>query len=194
MAAFILENQQRRREQDIDRLFRRVLGCILLGNNDAHAKNFALLYTPEGLRLAPFYDIVAASVYPRFRISGLTLKIVKGTNPHSLSDIGTKHLSLLAKSFELNDAALRLAAADLRRQLPAAEAAIQESPAGASQWKKKLVELLRKRWNGAFDSIGNDVVCPKAGPRWIFSILHSGVVSRADLIQPIQPLLPNVHT
>jgi hypothetical protein len=30
-----------------------------------------------------------------------------------------------------------------------------------------------------------------AGPRWI-SILHSGVLSRADLI--LQPLLPNVHT
>jgi serine/threonine-protein kinase HipA len=133
MAAFILSNQQRQREQDVDRLFRRVLVCILLGNNDAHAKNFALLY---------------------FRRSGLALKIVKGTNPHSLSDIGAKHLSLLAKSFELNDVALRLAVADLRRQLPAAEAAIQESPAGASQWKKKLVELLRKRWNGTFDSIG----------------------------------------
>ena len=154
MAAFILANQQRQREQDVDRLFRRVLVCILLGNNDAHAKNFALLYTPEGFRLAPFYDIVAASVYPRFRRSGLALKIVNGTNPHSLSDIGAKHLSLLAKSFELNDVALRLAVADLRRQLPAAEAAIQESPAGASQWKKKLVELLRKRWNGTFDSIG----------------------------------------
>jgi serine/threonine-protein kinase HipA len=154
MAAFILANQQRQREQDVDRLFRRVLVCILLGNNDAHAKNFALLYTPEGFRLAPFYDIVAASVYARFRRSGLALKIVKGTNLHSLSDIGAKHLSLLAKSFELNDAALRLAVADLRRQLLEAEAAIQESPAGASQWKKKLLELLRKRWNGTFDSTG----------------------------------------
>jgi serine/threonine-protein kinase HipA len=154
MAAFILANQQMQREQDVDRLFRRVLACVLLGNNDAHAKNFALLYTREGLRLAPFYDIVAASAYTRSRRSGLALGIAKGTNPHSLSDIGGKHLSLLAKSFELNDAALRLAVADLRRQLPAAEAAIQESPAGASQWKKKLVELLRKRWNGTFDSIG----------------------------------------
>jgi len=67
MANFILANQTTQREQDVDRLFRRVLACILLGNNDAHAKNFGLLYTEEGFRLAPFYDIVAAALYDRFK-------------------------------------------------------------------------------------------------------------------------------
>ena len=38
---------------------------FLLGNSDAHGKNFALLYEPEGgVRLAPQYDIVSTSVYP----------------------------------------------------------------------------------------------------------------------------------
>jgi serine/threonine-protein kinase HipA len=67
MASFMAAHQAVQREQDIDRLFRRVLACILLGNNDAHMKNFALLYTREGFRLAPFYDIVAATLYPRSR-------------------------------------------------------------------------------------------------------------------------------
>lgn len=147
-------NQHRQREQDVDRLFRRVLACILLGNNDAHSKNFALLYTSEGFRLGPFYDIVAPSLYPRFRRTGMALKIAPGTNPHSLSDIGPKHLLLLARSFDLNDSALKLAVADLRRHLPSAEAAIKESPIGDAELKRKLTELLRKRWNGTFDSIG----------------------------------------
>src|SRR5271163_3148432 len=138
MAAFILANQQRQREQDVDRLFRRVLVCILLGNNDAHAKNFALLYTPEGFRLAPFYDIVAPSVYPRFRRTGLALKIGAGANPRGLSSLGPKHLSTLATSFELSENALTLAVGDLKRRLPAALRAIGDSPIGSAELKQKL--------------------------------------------------------
>lgn len=37
---------------------------FVLGNSDAHAKNFALLYGKEGVRLAPFYDLVSTAAYP----------------------------------------------------------------------------------------------------------------------------------
>jgi serine/threonine-protein kinase HipA len=38
---------------------------FLLGNSDAHGKNFALLYHPgSGIRLAPLYDLVSTAVYP----------------------------------------------------------------------------------------------------------------------------------
>jgi serine/threonine-protein kinase HipA len=154
MAEFIRAHQTQQREMDIDRLFRRVLVCILLGNNDAHLKNFALLYTPEGFRLGPFYDIVAPSVYPRFRRTGLALKITPGTNPHSLSDIGPKHLSLLAKSFGLSNAALELAVSDLTRHLGAAQDVVRQSEFGSTHLKKQLIDLMGKRWNGTFASIG----------------------------------------
>ncbi|TSK07816.1 MAG: type II toxin-antitoxin system HipA family toxin [Geobacter sp.] len=36
---------------------------IAVGNADAHAKNLSLLYTHEGIRLAPFYDLLSTSVY-----------------------------------------------------------------------------------------------------------------------------------
>ena len=49
---------------DVDRLFRRILVSILLGNNDAHMKNFGLLYFADQLRLSPFYDVLAAALYP----------------------------------------------------------------------------------------------------------------------------------
>jgi len=154
MAEFIRVHQTVQREIDIDKLFRRVLVCILLGNNDAHSKNFALLYTDEGFRLAPFYDIVAPSVYPRFRRTGLALKITVGTNPHTLSDIGPKHLSLLAKSFGLKNALLQIAVSDLKRKLGAAQAVVQDSKFGSSNLKKQLIDLMAKRWNGTFASIG----------------------------------------
>jgi serine/threonine-protein kinase HipA len=69
MAKFILANQPTQREQDVNRMFRRVLVCILLGDNDAHSTNCGLLYSDEGFRLAPFYDIVAAALYDRFKAS-----------------------------------------------------------------------------------------------------------------------------
>jgi serine/threonine-protein kinase HipA len=154
MADFIRAHQTQQREMDIDKLFRRVLVCILLGNNDAHSKNFALLYTREGFRLGPFYDIVAPSVYPRFRRTGLALKIAPGSNPHTLSSIGRKHLTLLAKSFGLSSAALQLAVSDLKRQLGAAEEVVRESKLGNQHLKKQLIDLMGKRWNGTFASIG----------------------------------------
>jgi serine/threonine-protein kinase HipA len=156
MAAFISAHQVVRRVQDVDRLLRRVLACILLGNNDAHLKNFALLYTREGFQLAPFYDIVAATLYPRYEDSGLALRLGQGTNPRSLGDIGPRHLLALARSFGLSEAALNLAVRDLRRRLSAAEASINESQIGARHWKEGLGSLLRRRWNGTFDSIGKE--------------------------------------
>ncbi len=39
---------------------------LAIGNNDSHAKNISLLLTRHGLRLAPFYDLVATALYPQF--------------------------------------------------------------------------------------------------------------------------------
>ncbi len=37
---------------------------VLVGNTDAHAKNLSFLHEGGGLRLAPFYDLLATQVYP----------------------------------------------------------------------------------------------------------------------------------
>ncbi len=37
---------------------------FLVGNADAHGKNLSLLVTPEGIRAAPFYDLVSTCIYP----------------------------------------------------------------------------------------------------------------------------------
>lgn len=49
---------------DVNAFVRAVLTCFLLGNSDAHGKNFSLLYEPAtGVRLAPLYDVVSTAVY-----------------------------------------------------------------------------------------------------------------------------------
>jgi serine/threonine-protein kinase HipA len=51
--------------RDINDFVHAVLINQLLGNSDAHGKNFALLYEPgSGVRLAPLYDLVSTAVYP----------------------------------------------------------------------------------------------------------------------------------
>jgi serine/threonine-protein kinase HipA len=49
---------------DLLRLLRMAIVNLCLGNMDAHAKNFSLLYTEEGIRLSPFYDVVSTLAYP----------------------------------------------------------------------------------------------------------------------------------
>jgi serine/threonine-protein kinase HipA len=49
---------------DLDKLFRRLIVFALVGNCDGHLKNFSLLETAAGLRLAPLYDVVNTAIYP----------------------------------------------------------------------------------------------------------------------------------
>jgi serine/threonine-protein kinase HipA len=39
----------------------------LVGNADCHGKNFSLLYGPDGLRLAPAYDLMSTAIYPNIQ-------------------------------------------------------------------------------------------------------------------------------
>lgn len=46
---------------------------FLIGNHDAHGKNFALLHAAEGTRLAPFYDLLSTTVYELGRKQAMKL-------------------------------------------------------------------------------------------------------------------------
>lgn len=47
-------------------LIRWVLLNLLIGNSDAHLKNISYFVDDEGIRLAPFYDLLCVSIYPLF--------------------------------------------------------------------------------------------------------------------------------
>ena len=50
---------------DLRRLIDWVFFNLYVGNNDSHAKNLSLCTSPgQGMRLTPFYDLVATRVYP----------------------------------------------------------------------------------------------------------------------------------
>lgn len=67
--------------QDLRDLLDAVIFNLLIGNNDAHAKNFALLYLINGQRrLAPLYDLVCTVYYPEIE-NRLAMKIGREATP-----------------------------------------------------------------------------------------------------------------
>ena len=54
----------------LELLLRAVTLNVLIGNGDAHGKNFSLLHDPSGvLRLAPLYDLISTMVYGDDRLA-----------------------------------------------------------------------------------------------------------------------------
>jgi serine/threonine-protein kinase HipA len=64
---------------DLNQLLKWLIYNLVIGNNDSHSKNLAFLQTDEGIRLAPFYDLLSTSVYKEigqnfsFKIGGQNL-------------------------------------------------------------------------------------------------------------------------
>ncbi|MCC7031999.1 MAG: type II toxin-antitoxin system HipA family toxin [Acidobacteria bacterium] len=57
---------------------------VIVGNADAHGKNFSLLYQSAGVSLAPFYDLLSTVAYPDLS-PNLAMKIAKRA---TLEEIG----------------------------------------------------------------------------------------------------------
>ncbi len=61
----IIRNYAKKPLEDQLRLWNRIVFNFVLGNTDAHIKNFSLLYDPhmEGISLAPAYDMISTVIY-----------------------------------------------------------------------------------------------------------------------------------
>jgi serine/threonine-protein kinase HipA len=151
MADFLRANPRAPRA-DIDLLFRRVLAAILVGNHDAHMKNFGLIYEAGEMRLSPTYDFVAAALFPDFD-SQLALRIGEGRNPRHLTGLGPKHLEALARAFGIGKSGLAQAVRDLGGRRDAAAQAVLQAAHGRTAQKNKLIQFMGKRWNGTFQGI-----------------------------------------
>jgi serine/threonine-protein kinase HipA len=138
---------------DAWRLYQRILVCLLTGNTDAHLKNFAMFHTPDGLRLTPAYDLVAAALYPEYR--QLALAIGDATDL-VLEQLKPKHLVALGKAYGLDAEVLTGAIDNIDRRRKAAENAVIDAAkrAGDEALGGNLLDLMERRWNGSFKSIG----------------------------------------
>ncbi|MBQ4567647.1 MAG: type II toxin-antitoxin system HipA family toxin [Desulfovibrio sp.] len=71
----LLHKHVTRPAEAVNMLTRAVIFNILIGNNDAHAKNFSLLHHADGkTTLAPLYDLVSTEIYQQFRNGDMAMK------------------------------------------------------------------------------------------------------------------------
>jgi serine/threonine-protein kinase HipA len=126
---------------------------LYVGNNDSHAKNLSILATPDGPRLAPFYDLMSTRVYAglgkqfAFQIGGENLpgKIGAPQVQSLATSLGVtpKYLLTIAGDMASKvDAAIALAVNEIGQDLSPAELVI----AGRLQLKiAGIVKQMRAR-------------------------------------------------
>lgn len=138
---------------EIYRLYLRILTGILLGNSDMHLKNFAMLYTPSGLRLAPVYDQLAALLYG-YKQSALEIDNHQNL---ILTKLEAADLIALGHEFGLNDQSILMAVQTLEQRFTRAKETVMQAEFGSTELKQKLAEIMDKIWNNTFVSIGQQL-------------------------------------
>jgi len=137
--------------RDLPELLRRFVANLLLGNADAHAKNFSLLRGRDGLlQLAPAYDLVCTLVWPN--LASRLAQSVDGQ--FDAGQIGRKRWRKLSAELGVTPTWMLDLVQELsERFLPAVETALEaqasaggesERVAVAAQEMKKRQRLLRR--------------------------------------------------
>ena len=103
----------------------KLLDCVvfnaLIGNHDAHGKNFSLLYTPAGTVLTPLYDALCTAVYPK-----LTDKMaMKLGSSYKFSQLQARHWEQFATEAALSPAQVKRRIVDIAKRLPDLAHAVQ---------------------------------------------------------------------
>jgi serine/threonine-protein kinase HipA len=88
---------------DIKELLQGILFNLIIGNNDAHGKNFSLLYKEQQTRLAPFYDMISTVHYPSLA-SKMAMKI---GSKYDFDGLFSRHIEQMAEEANLSVALVR---------------------------------------------------------------------------------------
>lgn len=102
--------------RDLQRLIAWFFFNLLIDNNDSHAKNLATLYTDEGPRLAPFYDLMSTTLY-----SGLSRRFALCMGGEDRpGSIERSHLDALARAMRFQPRYFLRQGLELATRMPAA--------------------------------------------------------------------------
>jgi serine/threonine-protein kinase HipA len=93
----LLRRATSRPARDILKLLDAAILNLIIGNADAHAKNFSLLHKDGGITLAPLYDLLSTIAYPDLSAK-LAMKIAKKA---MLEEIQSRHWDRFAEDVDL---------------------------------------------------------------------------------------------
>ena len=128
------------------RLLDYVVFNALIGNHDAHAKNFSLLYTNPSAKaapiLAPLHDVLSTAIYPN-----LTPKMaMKLGSKYKFSEVQARHWEQFAEAAGLARAQTRKRILGMAQALPKAARTLQATPLFAeAPLIKQVVTLIEQR-------------------------------------------------
>lgn len=130
---------------DLQTLLNAVIFNLLIGNNDAHGKNFSLIYRMDGqTRLAPLYDLVSTAAYPELSTK-MAMKIGGEYEPEK---IGPRQIEKLANEAALSVPMVRSRVAELAdaviAALPAATPAEQFAAGLAGQITNRCQRIIQR--------------------------------------------------
>jgi serine/threonine-protein kinase HipA len=101
-----------------------VIFNALIGNHDAHAKNFSLLYAGKFAVLAPLYDVLSTAVY-----SNLTPKMaMKIGSKYKFSEVQARHWDQFAEAVGLSKAQARKRILAFAKSMPTTARELQSDP------------------------------------------------------------------
>jgi len=116
----------------------------MAGNHDAHGKNFSLLYTTQGVVLAPFYDVLSTAVYPN-----LTDKMaMKIGSKYRFSEVLLRHWERFAAEAGLSPAQVKKRILNIAGRLPdlaAKTSALFEAEGNNHSILDKIMKLIEQR-------------------------------------------------
>jgi serine/threonine-protein kinase HipA len=125
----LLRHATRPSAPQVLRLLDAVVFNALIGNHDAHAKNFSLLYAGGAPTLAPLYDVLSTAVYEH-----LTPKMaMKLGSKYKFTEVHARHWTQFAEAAGLSKAQTKKRVLSMAQELPLAACQLQASPTFADQ-------------------------------------------------------------
>ena len=128
----------------IIRLFDYAIFNTLIGNHDAHAKNFSLLYADLVPELSPLYDSLSTAIYPT-----LTHKMaMKIGSKYKFSEIQAKHWEAFAESAGLSKAQAKKRIVEMAKALPIVAKKLQSDPShgfAGNVVVERIIALIKQR-------------------------------------------------
>lgn len=129
---------------EVLRLLDYVIFNALIGNHDAHGKNFSLLRDRKSLCVAPLYDALSTAIYPT-----LTSKMaMKVGSKYQFREVQARHWDQLAEGAGLSPAQTRKRVMSMAHRLPAAARALQADAArgfAGLAVVEQVVEIVERR-------------------------------------------------
>jgi len=114
-----------------------VLFNALIGNHDAHAKNFSLLYTPRGAVLAPLYDALCTAAYPELS-DRMAMKV---GSKYRFADLYSRHWAQFASEAGLSPAQVKKALKRTAERLPELARQTQAQLAGQGHQHAVITQI-----------------------------------------------------